>query len=183
MLVGDADGYDILQQQLEHYGVGDHVRVAGHIGDEAIADHLAAADACLCLRWPTAQESSASWLRCLAAARPTVLSDLAHLADIPDSIALRVDLLDEAATLAAAMRTLASDPTARERIGRAGYGHAGWRITQSRPWPRTTGDCCRSRRQRRCRRAPTFRRISSTTIQMSRPRFSGGSRSDADILL
>jgi glycosyltransferase involved in cell wall biosynthesis len=121
MLVGDADGYDILQQQLEHYGVGDRVRVAGHIGDEAIADHLAAADACLCLRWPTAQESSASWLRCLAAARPTVLSDLAHLADIPDSVALRVDLLDEAATLAAAMRTLAADQTSRERLGRAGY--------------------------------------------------------------
>ncbi len=121
MLVGDADGYDMLRKQLEHYGVADRVRVTGHVADEAIADHLAAADACLCLRWPTAQESSASWLRCLAAGRPTVLSDLAHLADIPESVALRVDLLDEAATIAAAMRTLATDPTARQRIGRAGY--------------------------------------------------------------
>jgi len=120
MLVGDADGYR-LPDQLEQYGLADRVRVTGHVADDAIADHLAAADACLCLRWPTAQESSASWLRCLAAARPTVLSDLAHLADIPDSVALRVDLLDEAATLAAAMRTLATDQATRERLGRAGY--------------------------------------------------------------
>jgi glycosyltransferase involved in cell wall biosynthesis len=121
MLVGDADGYNLLSQQLEQYGVADRVRVTGHVADEAIADHLAAADACLCLRWPTAQESSASWLRSLAAARPTVLSDLAHLVDIPDSVALRVDLLDEELTLAAAMRTLATDPALRERLGRAGY--------------------------------------------------------------
>jgi glycosyltransferase involved in cell wall biosynthesis len=121
LLVGDADDYRVLSQQLERYGVADRVRVTGHVADDAIADHLAAADACVCLRWPTAQESSASWLRCLAAARPTVRSDLAHLVDVPDSVALRVDLLDEERSLAAAMRTLAADPTARERIGRAGY--------------------------------------------------------------
>ena len=40
--------------------------------DEDVSSHLAAADACLCLRWPTAGESSASWLRCLAARRATV---------------------------------------------------------------------------------------------------------------
>jgi hypothetical protein len=59
------------------------VHVSGYLPDQAIGDYLAASDACLCLRWPTALETSASWLQCLAAARPTVISDLAHLADIP----------------------------------------------------------------------------------------------------
>ena len=38
---------------------------------------------CLCLRWPTVADTSASWLHCLAAARPTVVSDLAHLVASP----------------------------------------------------------------------------------------------------
>jgi glycosyltransferase involved in cell wall biosynthesis len=123
MLVGDADDYGALSQQLEQHGVADRVRITGHVADKTIADHLAAADACLCLRWPTAQESSASWLRCLAAARPTVRSDLAHLVDVPDSVALRIDLLDEEQSLTAAMRTLATDSATRERVGRAGYSY------------------------------------------------------------
>lgn len=125
LLVGDADGYPALAAERAAFGVAERVRITGHVADEAIADHLATADACLCLRWPTAQESSASWLRCLAAARPTVLSDLAHLADIPSAVALRVDLVDEDAALLAAMRALTRDAALRERVGRA--GHEYWR--------------------------------------------------------
>jgi len=100
------------------------VRVTGHVPDAAIGAHLAAADVCLCLRWPTAEETSAAWLRCLAAGRPTVLSDLAHLVDVPLSVALRVDLVDEDVSLVHAMERLADDRTLREDLGRA--GHAYW---------------------------------------------------------
>jgi hypothetical protein len=96
------------------------VHVTGYVADEAIAGYLAAADACLCLRWPTALETSASWLQCLAASRPTAISDLAHLVDIP-AIALRVDLIGEDASLLAAMRALAGDPALRDALGRAGH--------------------------------------------------------------
>ena len=61
----------------------DRVRVTGHVEDAEIAAYLAASDICLCLRWPTALETSASWLHCLAAHRVTVITDLAHLADVP----------------------------------------------------------------------------------------------------
>jgi glycosyltransferase involved in cell wall biosynthesis len=121
MLVGDTDGYAALDDELARHGVADRVRVTGWIGDDAVGAYLAAADACLCLRWPTAQESSASWLRCLAAARPTVISDLAHLVDVPANVALRVDLVDENASLAAAMRALADDGSLRESLARAGH--------------------------------------------------------------
>jgi glycosyltransferase involved in cell wall biosynthesis len=130
MFVGDADTVaSTLRPELQARGLDRHVRVTGYVPDAAIADYLAAADACLCLRWPTAQETSASWLRCLAAARPTIITDLAHLADIPDTAALRVDLLDEESSLSAAMRSLADNASRREQIGRA--GHAFWRANHT----------------------------------------------------
>ena len=123
LLAGDASDYPALAQALAGSAHAPRLHVTGYVPDEAIGDYLAAADACLCLRWPTALETSASWLQCLAASRPTVISDLAHLVDIP-AIALRVDLMDEDASLLAAMRALAGDPDLREALGRA--GHAYW---------------------------------------------------------
>jgi glycosyltransferase involved in cell wall biosynthesis len=124
LIVGDADQYTELPEELARHGVAHRVRLAGHVADDAIAGHLSAADACLCLRWPTAKETSASWLRCLAAARATVITDLAHLADVPASVALRVDLLDENGSLAVAMRRLTDERPLREALGAA--AHAYW---------------------------------------------------------
>ena len=137
LLVGDAGEHATLQEDIARHGVADRVLVTGHVADEAIAAHLAAADVCLCLRWPTAQETSASWLRCLAAGRPTVISDLAHLVDIPtldprdwrvspratDPVAVAIDLLEEEESLALAMRRLADDRRLRDDLARAGHAH------------------------------------------------------------
>lgn len=125
LLVGDAADYPALAAQAEEHRVADRVEVAGFVDDAAVAGYLAAADACLCLRWPTAQETSASWLRCLAAGRPTVITGLAHLADVPNDVALRVDLLDEDRDLVTAMRRLADDAALRATLGDA--GHEYWR--------------------------------------------------------
>jgi glycosyltransferase involved in cell wall biosynthesis len=116
LLVGDADDSSAIST--------DGVRSTGYLPDEAVGSYLTAADACLCLRWPTALETSASWLRCLAAARATVLTDLPHLVDIPSSVALRVDLLNEERDLTEVMRRLASDRHLRDALARA--GHAYW---------------------------------------------------------
>jgi glycosyltransferase involved in cell wall biosynthesis len=123
LLVGDASEYPGLQREISESGAKTRIHVTGYVEETAIGDYLAAADACLCLRWPTALETSASWLQCLAAERPTVITDLAHLVDIPTEITLRVDLLDEAASLAAAMRALAADARLRDSIGRAGRAY------------------------------------------------------------
>ena len=118
LLAGDAGDYPDLPREIA--GAGGRVHVTGYVEEREVADCLAAADACLCLRWPTALETSASWLQCLAAGRPTVITDLAHLVDVPEAVALRVDLLDEESSLAAAMRALASDAALRDAMGRAG---------------------------------------------------------------
>jgi len=125
MLVGDADGYPTLAREIAARGLDGRVRLTGYVADAAIADHLAAADVCLCLRWPTALETSASWLRCLAAGRATVISNLAHLADIPAGVAARVDPAEEPSMLLDVMRRLADDGPWRESL--AANGHAFWR--------------------------------------------------------
>ena len=121
LMVGDAAGCPGLADRLRTSDA--RVHVTGYVDEAWIGDYLSAADACLCLRWPTALETSASWLQCLSASRATVISDLAHLVDIPPSVALRVDLLDEAVSLREAMRMLATDEGARARLAAAGYAY------------------------------------------------------------
>ncbi len=123
MLVGDADAAAALVADNELPDIAGRVKSIGFVADDEIGRYLAAADACLCLRWPSAQETSASWLRCLAAGRATIITSLAHLADVPETVAVRVDLLDEDASLLAAMRRLAADVPFRDGVGEAGYRH------------------------------------------------------------
>ena len=103
---------------------------------------LAAADIACCLRWPTAQETSASWLRCLAAGLPTIVTDLAHQSHLPTldprnwtvqhglpdlrppaPLAVAIDILDEDHSLDLALRRLAGDPALRQQLGTAARGH------------------------------------------------------------
>ena len=74
--------YD-MQAEAETLGIGERVTFAGYLADEEIDDYLAASDVCLCMRWPTSRETSASWLRCLAAGKPTISTDLVHTVDVP----------------------------------------------------------------------------------------------------
>ena len=138
VLVGEVHGFAPLQALVESRGLSGRVHVTGYVPDERVADYFAAADACLCLRWPSAGETSASWLRALAAARPTVVTALAHLADVPtldattwrrshparDPVAVSIDLLDEDEALLTAMSRLAASPELRNDLARA--GHAYW---------------------------------------------------------
>jgi glycosyltransferase involved in cell wall biosynthesis len=123
MLAGDASAYTSLDAELGSFGIGNRVHVTGYVDETDVGAYLSAADVCLCLRWPTALETSASWLQCLSARRPTLITDLAHLADVPESVALRVDLLDEEASLHRAMRRLAKDAGLREELSRGGRDH------------------------------------------------------------
>jgi glycosyltransferase involved in cell wall biosynthesis len=136
LLVGaHADHYDVVEE-ARTWGLSDRVRAAGFVADEEVSAYLAAADVCACLRWPTNRETSASWLRCLAASKPTLITDLAHQCDVPvldprgwrvldvrhparDPIAVAIDLLDEQHSLQLALERLAVDAGLREVLGRS----------------------------------------------------------------
>ena len=83
LVAGEAVDYYDLQSEAERLGLSGRVTFSGYLADEDIDDYLAASDVCLCMRWPTSRETSASWLRCLAAGKPTISTDLVHTVDIP----------------------------------------------------------------------------------------------------
>jgi glycosyltransferase involved in cell wall biosynthesis len=132
-LVGEAaDYYDALAD-ARALGVIDRVTLTGYVPDAALDARIASADVCLCLRWPSNGETSASWLRCLAAGRPTIITDLVHQAHVPSldprtwaplpdghddpPVAVSIDVLDEDHSLRLAMRRLATDAELRATLG------------------------------------------------------------------
>ena len=140
LLVGAAAShYDALADARDR-GVADHVILVGYVTAREFSSYLVAADVCLCLRWPSACETSAAWLRCLAAGKPTVITDLAHTGDVPtlvtrgawspshlgslaagaerpEPVAVSIDILDEDDSLSLTMCRLARDRGLRRRLG------------------------------------------------------------------
>jgi len=147
LLAGQSAGHYDAAADLREAGVADRAVIAGFIEHDEIADYLEAADVCLCLRWPTSRENSAAWLRCLAAGRPTVVTDLAHMTDISsydprswtalytpaatrdadgwplpqEPSCVSVDLMDEEHSLHLAMQRLATDARLRSRLSRRAH--------------------------------------------------------------
>jgi hypothetical protein len=114
--------------------------LTGYVADSELAEHLIAADICACLRWPTNRETSASWLRCLAAGKPTLVTELSHMIDVPTidaqtwqprfgafakasaaqgPVAISIDVLDEGHSIQLALERLARDAQLRTRLGAA----------------------------------------------------------------
>ena len=78
-----ARHYDV-HADVRSKGLEAHTTITGYVeSDHELTAHMAACDVSLNLRWPTAREMSGPWLRALAAGRPTIITDLAHLADVP----------------------------------------------------------------------------------------------------
>ncbi len=131
-----AAHYDVAAD-VRRRGLESRVRLTGYLDtDRDLTDTIAACDAAFSLRWPTARELSGPWLRALAAGRPTVVIDLAHLTDVPSldprswtlhgggergtAVTIAIDIMDEAHSLRLAMRRLAADPALRATLGAAG---------------------------------------------------------------
>ncbi|MSO62577.1 MAG: glycosyltransferase [Acidobacteria bacterium] len=134
LLAGEAVDYYDPDEEASRLGISHLVTVAGFVPEEEIGDYLAASDVCLCMRWPSARETSASWLRCLASGRPTITTDLVHTVDIPaldprtwttrqpsEPVSVSIDILDEDHSLKLAMRRLATDHRLRAALGRSAH--------------------------------------------------------------
>lgn len=84
LLAGAAAAHYDVAADVRLRGLEDRVTITGYLAhDSELTDCIAASDVSLNLRWPTAREMSGPWLRALAAARPTITIDLAHLVDVP----------------------------------------------------------------------------------------------------
>lgn len=133
LLVGQrADHYDVAAD-ITRLGLDARVHIASYVSDADLPAHLAACDVCWCLRWPSNGETSASWLRCLAAGRPTLITALAQLQDVavlsvdadgvaplsanPDAVSIAIDPVDERRDIAHALAACAADPLLRDALG------------------------------------------------------------------
>ena len=143
LLAGEPVDYYDMEHESRILGIDERVTIAGYIDDDEIDDYLAASDVGLCMRWPTSRETSASWLRCLAAGKPTISTDLVHTVDVPtldprnwallaapaktvvssgpmseaDAIGVSIDILDEMHSLKIAMRRLGTNRELRSTLG------------------------------------------------------------------
>jgi glycosyltransferase involved in cell wall biosynthesis len=136
LLVGQAATHYDVPKDAARWGIGDRVHVTGYVANARLPEYFAAADLCACLRWPTNRETSASWLRCLAAGRVTLISDLADLGDVPtldprgwrvldtaypsrEPVAVSIDVVDEDHSLPLALDGLIGNAARCEPIARA----------------------------------------------------------------
>jgi glycosyltransferase involved in cell wall biosynthesis len=118
LLVGPVPDQPALERTLARLGAAERTVVAGRVPFDELPAHIEAADLVVHLRYPTARETSAALLRVLAQGRPTVVSGLENLAEIPDAAVLRADPADEQGEVARAILRLAERTDLRERLGR-----------------------------------------------------------------
>jgi len=84
LLAGAAPEHYDVRADVERHGLQDCATLTGYLRTEQeFTGCIAACDVALNLRWPTAREVSGPWLHCLAAGKPTVIVDLAHLVEVP----------------------------------------------------------------------------------------------------
>lgn len=119
LLVGPTPDPAGLRALLERRGVWARTVMTGRVPLWTLPAHMEAADLVVNLRYPTARETSAALLRLLAQGRPTVMSDLEHLADIPGDAVVRADLADEEGEVTRAILRLADSPRLRLRLSTA----------------------------------------------------------------
>jgi glycosyltransferase involved in cell wall biosynthesis len=150
LLAGSANPLFDPMAEARAAGIADAVDLATSLDTPAFDRAIAAVDVGLHLRWPTALETSGPWLRALAAARPTIVMDLAHLAHVPSldprtwrrhgpadptdpspdlAATIAIDVLDEDHSLRLAMQRLAVDSALRDRVGLAGRAY--WESTHT----------------------------------------------------
>ncbi len=143
LLCGESVEHYRVEQEASNLGIGNQVSVTGYVSDDQMSDHLTASDIGLCLRWPSARETSASWLRFLAAGKPTIITDLSHLSEIPsldprnwqltsgptnsgrtiEPICISIDIVDEEHSLSLALSRLCIDTTLRNTLGQAAHNY------------------------------------------------------------
>lgn len=119
LLVGSVANPDRLSLELQALGVGGRTILTGRIPFSELPAHMEAADLVVHLRYPTARETSAALLRVLAQGRPTVMSDLENLAEVPEDAVVRADVRDEEGDVTRAILRLAARPDERLRLGRS----------------------------------------------------------------
>lgn len=120
LLIGSrSPNYDPARQ-ITMLGLQGHVRSTGYVSRRDLPYYLAASDACLNLRYPTAGETSASLLRIMGAGVPVLVSRTGAFEELPNDAVGKVDVGDiEEELLLEYLLLLASRPDLRAAMSNA----------------------------------------------------------------
>src|SRR5262249_55632635 len=104
---------------IEGMGLRKSARLTGYTTERDFFRYLKAVDVVVNLRYPTAGETSGTLIRALGAGLPTVVTDFAQFAGVPDVVCLKVSGAEnEERDLYFRLRALAHRPTLREPLSR-----------------------------------------------------------------
>jgi glycosyltransferase involved in cell wall biosynthesis len=117
LLIGEAPEPRALETLLQETGTASRTIRAGRVPQAQLAAHLEACDVVMHLRYPTARETSAALLRVLAQGRPTIMTDLENLAEVPRDAVVRTDPTDEEGDATRALLRLAGRGDLRRSLG------------------------------------------------------------------
>jgi len=120
LLLCGAVGEDLpLSDMIRERNLGEAAVQTGRVPMEDFTALTAACDITVFLRWPTRRETSAAALRSMGLGRATVVSDLAHLRDLPDDVVVKVPVVGEERALRRVLLELAENEPLRLRLGEA----------------------------------------------------------------
>ena len=106
-----------LLRLARRLGLKDRFAVTGRVTDALLHEILERADIAAALRDPVLEGQSASVLTQMLSGTPIVVYDHAHYSELPDDVALKVDLEDALAGVRNALRRLVDDESERARLG------------------------------------------------------------------
>lgn len=128
LIVGEVRDPAGLARMVRSHGLDGVVRSTGWVSLEEFHRAIQASDVVINLRYPTAGETSATLIRALGEGRPAVVFNYASFADLPDSIAMKVDLdTNSTRGLEAALLRLGTEPALREALGQRARRYAATR--------------------------------------------------------
>lgn len=117
-LVGAPNPYFDVAELIRESGLGDRVRVTGHVTLAEFERRIAETDIAINIRERTVGETSASLCRIMAAGVAGIVSNVGWYAELPDDSVVKIDLDAHAdALLPAYLTRLATDADLRRRIG------------------------------------------------------------------
>jgi glycosyltransferase involved in cell wall biosynthesis len=118
-LVGDHSEAirKVLMERAAHAGVAAQVHMTGRIDDGELTAVLQRADVCAALRDPVLEAKSASLLGQMRAARPVLVLDQAHYAELPDDVVVKVPMPGGAREIGAALRYVLDDRARAAQTG------------------------------------------------------------------
>ena len=140
LIYGEAD--DSHRRMTRQLDISQHVTWVNNSEATDLSEVLSAADVCVCLGWPSGRHATLCFVESLAAAKPSIVTDLADRVDIPsldprnwqlrpvasahgepegslsDAGCVSIDILDESHSLRLAMSRLAGDPALRAKLAR-----------------------------------------------------------------